>query len=245
VFIASCGLIRQSKKMHKPDGEGHENGNDNSHKDSVIVDFDSMPNYPKVILTSGEGWYPEIPKPKNLKVITIQNTKVINKSRDMSEGRVVYKIPETMKIFSTYKVLLRIAKTKAVISIYDSLDGVVRTSEIPVTQTMEVRLTDPQKSFEILPDNNGVQMIENGDTYTEWSWNVKPIKVGNSNLKIVISIIRDGNKKDIVYEDSVMVEKDIPVQIQSFWDKYWQWCIGTLILPFFIFLYKKREKKIN
>lgn len=256
VFLCSCGLFKKSKQMH----EGYGNGG-NLHTDSITIDIDSIPSndiygespepdFPKVVITSGEIWYPKSPKKsgkENLKIITIENTKVISKSIEMSDGRVVYKIPPQMKIRSTYRVLLRIAKSKSILCIYDSLKGEVRTSEIPVTETMEIKLIDPSpmdnKSFEIVPDNNAVQIVENGDTYTEWSWNVTPIKIGNSNLKIVVSIIRDGNKKDIVYEDSVEVEKDIPTQILFFWNKYWQWIIATFLLPFIIFLYKNRKKK--
>lgn len=180
-----------------------------------------------------------------LRVVEIKNTKVINMTSGMSEGRVVYKIPERMKIRDTYKVLVRIAKSKSTVSIYDSLKETVRTSIIPVTSTMEAKLIDPSptdhKSFEIIPDNQAVQIIDDGETYTEWSWNVTPIRVGNSNLKIVISIIRDGNKKDVVYEDSVEVEKDLPNQISFFFFKYWQWLLSTLIVPFGVWLYKKKR----
>lgn len=227
-------------------------------KDSISVVLDSLEDIHHVILTSSNDYMTEnyslvgassIHSSESIRIIEIKNTRVINQSSDLSEGRVVYKIPDRMKIRSTYKVLVRISKSKSVVSIYDSLKGTVRTSTIPITQTMEVVLVDPspddKKSFEIVKDNNAVQIIENGDTYTEWSWNVTPIRVGNSNLKIVISIIRDGNKKDIVYEDSVMVEKDIITQIMFFFSKYWQWIIGTLIVPFVVWLYKKRQDKKN
>ena len=256
----SCGTSKQTK-THKPYSDINGNGG-NSHIDSMSVNFDSIPSddiygesaepeHHKVVVTSGEMWFPENPKPKpnngDLKIITIKNTKVITQSTNMSDGRVVYSIPQQMKIRHTYQVLLRIAKSKAILSIYDSLKGEVRTSEIPVTQIMETKLIDPspsdQKSFEIVADNNAVQIIENGDTYTEWTWNVTPIRIGNSNLKIVVSIIRDGNKKDIVYEDSIEIQKDIPTQILFFWNKYWQWIIATFLLPFIIFLYKNRKDK--
>jgi hypothetical protein len=184
---------------------------------------------------------------KDLKIVYVKNTKVVANIIDLSEGRVVYKIPEKMKIRSTYKVLVRISKSKSVVSIYDSLSKKIMTSTLPVTQTMEVKLVDispaDRKCFEITEGNNAVQIVDEGDTYTEWSWNVTPIKVGNSKLKIVISIIRDGNKKDIVYEDSVEVEKDIQIQIKFFFESYWQWMLSTLIIPFAVWFYKNRKEK--
>jgi hypothetical protein len=187
----------------------------------------------------------ENPKILPLKIIEVRNTRTV-KSVDNS-GRVVYKIPERMRIHSTSHVVLRISNSKSSVAIYDSLQGEVRTSIIPVTQTMEVKLVEPSpdnhKYFEIVADNSAVQLVENGETYTEWSWNVTPIRTGSSQLKVVVSIIRDGNKKDTVYEDSVLIEKDLPVQVEHFWEKYWQWLIGTFILPFVLWLWKRNKKK--
>lgn len=187
-------------------------------------------------------------KTEVLKIVEIQNTKVIKQGNNLSEGRIVYKIPNVMKIRSTYKIIVRISKSKATVSLYDSLQGNVMTSKIPVTETMEVKLIDlspsDNKSFHIADGNSGVQIIEDGDTYTEWSWSVTPLIVGNSKLKIVVSVIRDNNKKDIVYEDVVEVEKDVLVQILFFLKKYWQVLMTSIALPFIIWIYKRiKEKK--
>lgn len=256
-LVVSCGYFKMSKSVHYSHAEngmggGHEDSTSVTLSDSMGVDDISgesaEPDENHVTLTSGEEWYASKPiNNSNIKIVRVENTKVVNKSVNMSDGRVVYKIPERMTIRETSKVLLRISKSKATVSVYDNLDGTVRTSEIPVTQTMEVNLVDPSpadnKSFEIVPDNNAVQVVDSGDTYTEWTWNVTPVRAGSSSLKIVVSVIRDGNKKDVVYEDSVKVERDISNQISFFWSKYWQWLIGTFLLPFFLWLYKRKKDK--
>jgi hypothetical protein len=187
---------------------------------------------------------------EHLKIIEVKNTKVIKQGNNLSEGRIVYKIPNIMKVRSTYKVLVRISKSKATVSLYDSLKGDVITSKIPVTETMEVKLIDlspkDNKAFDIEENNNGVQIIDNGDTYTEWSWGVTPIRVGSSKLEIVVSVIRNGNKKDIVYEDIVEVETDAVTQILFFLKKYWQVLMTSIAIPFIVWIYKrKKEKKEN
>jgi translation elongation factor P/translation initiation factor 5A len=256
LLVASCGYFKMSKSINY--GEGSGSGG-SGHQDSISINLDSIEvsetagsepdEIHHVIINSGGQGSPKPINPTSpeLKIVTINNTKVISKSTDMSDGRVVYKIPERMKIRETSKVLLRIAKSKATVSVYDNLDGTVRTSEIPVTQTMEVALIDPSpadnKSFEIVPDNNAVQIVDDGETYTEWTWNVTPVRAGSSSLKIVVSVIRDGNKKDVVYEDSVVIERDLQNQISFFWSKYWQWLIGTFLLPFFLWLYKRKKDK--
>jgi len=231
-------------------------------KDDIVKDYDTTgksngdlpddvelvnPKLNKVLLTSANNLVYERVPYETLKIIEVPNTKVFKQQNNLSEGRIVYKIPNVMKIRSTYKVFVRISKSKATVSIYDSLSGEVMTSRIPVTETMEVRLIDlsvkGKKSFEIVSDNNGTQIIESGDTYTEWSWSVTPIRIGNTKLKIVVSIIKNDNKKDIVYEDTVEIERDIKEQIIFFLEEYWKWIITTFILPFIVWWWKNRKKK--
>lgn len=203
----------------------------------------------KMTVSSSSGDIPENShlEIKPLKIIEVKNTKVIKNNTNLSEGRIVYKIPNVMKIRNTYKVFVRISKSKSTLSIYDSLSGEVKTSVLPVTETMEAKLIDlspkDNKAFDIQEQNEGVQLVENGDTYTEWSWGVTPIRLINSKLEIVISVIRDGNKKDIVYEDTVEVEKDIKEQILFFLKKYWQVLMTSIAIPFLVWLYKSRKEK--
>lgn len=262
LLATSCRTLTESASQ-KAEGQGSESGG-SSRTDSIEIDMDFVPSddivgesaEPEethhVMVTSNDIlFFPEQGKlleRDRLRVVAVNNPRVISKSTNMSEGRVVYKIPERMKIRGIYQVLLRISKSKNTLSVYDNLEGTVRTSEIPVTQTMEAKLIDPSpadnKSFDIVADNNSVQVVDSGETYTEWTWDVTPIRTGSSNLKIVVSIVRDGNRKDAVYEDMVLIEKDIPVEVSFFWNKYWQWIIGTFFLPFFLWLYKRsRDKK--
>lgn len=212
--------------------------------ESAEPNFDIQPDKSISVGSSAGDSYSDVPPDLKIKVVT--NTKIVKENSDLSEGRIVYKIPDKMKIRSTYKVLVRISKSKTVLSIYDSLSGDVRTSTLPVTESMEVKLIDispsDKKSFEITQDNNAEQIIEEGDTYTEWSWDVTPVRVGNSKLKIIISVIRDKGKKDIVYEDTVEVEKDILVQILFFLEKYWQVLMTSMAIPFLVWIYKSRKE---
>ncbi len=184
---------------------------------------------------------------QNIKIVNIEKTKIYKESHN--EGKVVYKVPSIMSIRETYQVLVRISKSS--VNIYENLNGEVRTSIIPITETMEVKLVDPSpddyKSFEIVADNNGVQMVDSTESYTQWTWNVTPIKSGKSKLKIVISVIKNGNKKETVYEDNVEVKIDAINEIVFFIHKWWQWIIGALLLPVFKWLFgiwkKRRDEK--
>jgi len=96
--------------------------------------------------------------------------------------------------------------------------------------------------FDVVPDNNAVQLVENNESITQWTWNVTPLKSGTANLKIVVSIIKDGNKKEVVYQDTVKVNMDMEKEIPFFINKYWQWLLSTLVIPFVIWFYNRHKK---
>ena len=178
-----------------------------------------------------------------LTIIEVSNNRV--SSSTTSGGHVAYKIPTEMSVRSTYQVIVRISKSK--IHIYENLNGEVKTSTIPVTKTMEVKVIDPsptdRKMFEIIPDNKPIQLVENNEDVTQWTFNVTPLKTGKSKLKVVISIIKDSHVKEVVYEDNVTVIADVTKTIPFFIANYWQWLITTLIIPFIIWFVKRRKKK--
>lgn len=145
LFFTSCFTSRQTKtvKAPKPDILKDVTKSPKVIIESNDVAVDSIIEvHNKINVGSGwEGSESEIvlsssPIPKGINITEIKNSKVISPSKELSEGRVVYKIPTLMKVRSTYQVILRIAKSKSTLSIYDSLKEEVTTSVIPVTQTM-------------------------------------------------------------------------------------------------------------
>ncbi len=181
-------------------------------------------------------------KKSKLQIIEIKNPRIKSTTNN---GHVVYHIPPIMNVRDTYQVSLVISKTT--VNIYEDFEGVVKTTTIPITETMEVKLVDPSpiddKTFSIVPDNDAEQLIEDGNEVTKWSWNVTPLKSGGANLKIVVAIIKNGNKKETVYQDNVNVKTNPGKTIPIFIGKYWQWFLSTLIIPFGVWLYNKKKEK--
>jgi hypothetical protein len=180
-------------------------------------------------------------KESSPKIITLINSRVITSTSNL--GNVVYKIPSVMSFRNVSKVVVRVSKST--IHIYENLNGEIINAVIPVTETMEVRLVDPSSSdnkmFDIIAANSGEQIIENNESYTEWIWSVTPLTAGKGTLKIIVSIIQGSGKKEIVYEDEVVVQIDLLKQLKFFFNKYWQWLFGTIIIPFAIWLYNSRR----
>jgi hypothetical protein len=191
--------------------------------------------------TIGHGAYHYEEQPRN--IIKVNNSMVSSKSTNM--GHVAYKIPTEMKVRNTYQVIVRISKSTA--TIYENMNGEVRTSTIPITETMEVKLIDPspedRKMFDVIPDNDATQLVENNESVTQWSWNVTPIRTGQAHLKVMIAVITDGNRKETVYQDTVNVDTNLGKQIPFFFGNYWQWMLSTLVIPFGVWFYNRKKNE--
>lgn len=141
------------------------------------------------------------PIKNNLSIVNVTNNVKTFSSTD--NGHVAYKIPNVMSLRTTYQVIVRISKSN--MYIYDSLNGTVKTTIIPLTKTMEVKLIDPSpsdsKMFNIVTDNDSIQVIENNKDVTQWSWDVTPLRIGQAMLKIMVADITDEGKKEVIYED--------------------------------------------
>lgn len=161
-----------------------------------------------------------------------------------TNGSTAYSIPKEMKVRDTYTVFVKISKSNILVKQYKN-DNVVSTATIPVTETMEVNLIDDSpednKSFSIVKDgSSNIQEVDNEST--TWSWTVIPLRSGEHNLSIVISTIRNGIPKDVVYKDTVKVKIDIKNQVLFFIKSYWQY-ICSSIGAIFAFFWGKRKIK--
>ena len=191
------------------------------------------------------GYTQKIP----LKVNYIKNKIITPKDTNISIGAVIYQVPDTMIVFSKYRVTVRISKNKKAEVITEGLnnkDGDITSSEVVVSQKMEVTLKDESPdndpSFIISQINTDQQLVDD-ESYTQWLFNVQPVKHGDKKLNLVISIIKNDTKKQIVYTDNITVKESIKGEVETFWGKYWQYIISTFLLPIFYFIWKRFFKK--
>lgn len=219
----------------------------NSDGDGVpdFGDAEPVTSSPKVVVTSSNIMIPDkverMPaKPKRAGHKTSSETK-------RAEGRILYSIPDSMTVGKTFEVFARISHSRDTVTITENITGAVRTNVIPVSEVMEVELVDPgpegDKNFAITKNNDGRQIIEEGETYTEWRWDVTPTKSGSKTLKIVVSVIRGSERKQTVYVDEVVVKSNPKLATENFFEKYWQWLTTTIVIPFIVWLYKRRKKE--
>lgn len=225
------------------------NYNDNK----IIIDTDNYKEHDKVLSSNPDpAPSPKIEEINNskstIKIKHIKNSNVIKKETpEISLGNVIYQTPDTMVVLIESKVIVRISKGKLnTEQITENLSGSIKVVPINVTSKMEVKLVDPSPesspSFEIKSVNKYEQVIED-EVYTEWDFTVIPLKAGEHELKLVVSIIRGDEVKEQTWSDTIKVKNNVPKKVLGFWEKYWQWLLTTIFIPLVVYFWKKRDDK--
>lgn len=182
------------------------------------------------------------------------NLKVIDKTTisDVNKGWIVYSVPESMKVQKNYSVKVRISKkstqSKAVLIL--GKDDAINNPEYPSVAIIEDIRVSGDMSAELRADNDVFKIVSlstptqniDDESYTEWEWIVSPKKSGKSPLKLVVKL-KDTNKDIVVFNKNIKVISNMPVAVEGFFDKYWQWIMTTIIIPIFIYFWNKKRKK--
>jgi len=130
-------------------------------------------------------------------------------------GSILYRIPHTMELEEEYRCIVRLAFDDEVIirNIEITRDTVLK--DVRVAEVMEVELLDPNStpSFAIRKLNSTEQFLEKND-YTEWIFNVKPLRTGELPLVLRVAVLEiideRERKKEIVLEELIVVVADTP-----------------------------------
>lgn len=206
----------------------------------------------------------EVNQEKEIKKNNNKNVKIEDKTKsdvipDVIEqpGTMAYTVPSEMQVGKNYPIKLRISKTKNKveliegdrnITIYDStIQSKVVIESIRVESIMSAQLIGDSDKFQITSLSTELQNIEETG-YTEWEWRIKPLKGGQSYLKLIVKVRvkEDGQEfyKDItVFDKNVNVKSNIGFSLWSFIQEYWQWIMTTIIIPLVIWWWKNRKDK--
>jgi hypothetical protein len=163
----------------------------------------------------------------------------------LPQGQMVFNPPPQMFVGKQERLEVRISQDlKQELTKGLAGTGVPQTELIKVSQSMKVTLSG-KPYFSIEPLNDEEQLIA-AKEFTQWSWDVTPLEAGNRPLHLsvraVIRVPGGGEKaRDYPVEDRYIVVKITPmIWLQRFLQNYWQWIIGTLLLPALGWLIKKK-----
>jgi hypothetical protein len=200
-------------------------------------------------------------KPKN-KILSENNTELIETEEIelpiittlFSYGIVTYKMSDTMYVGESSTINLAISakdiQDKIVKEIETFENNNVTSDIIRIGNIMKVELIDgSNKHFDIVNITNSKQHVEQFD-YTRWEWEVTPLLKGKHSLKLAVYVVFDdgSNKVEKVYKNFINVysKESIFQTVGKFLKANWEFFMGSVIIPMFVFFYmRKRKKKLK
>lgn len=186
---------------------------------------------------------------KKTKLKVIDRT---SKKNEANKGWIAYSVPEQMQVAKSYSVKVRISKkdgqskAQLILGDYDAINNpqypsIATIEDVKVSGEMSAELRGDVSTFKIVALSTPLQNIDN-ESYTEWEWVVTPLKGGQSPLKLVV-MLKDLNKDIVVFNRFIQVKTNVPVAVEGFFEKYWQWFMTTIIIPVFIYFWNRKKKR--
>jgi hypothetical protein len=133
------------------------------------------------------------------------------------------------------------------IPISDDDNSLVSVESINVSPIMSAGLIVSKNSFIIDNLSTEYQNISQKG-YTEWAWNIVPLKRGDNLLKLNVKIrIKEEGKsyyKDIVvFHKKINIKSNIKFSIINWISEHWQWFFGVILIPLIKWLYDEWKKR--
>lgn len=235
-----------------------------SDKDGVSDHMDTESKNTSGVVVDAKGTYigvkdNPIDTPIDTPIININIDKdkaQIPLSKEYSNGLIAYKVPKEMQVGHSYLIKIRITRENNTtllivgdrkIPIADENNSVVNIESISISPIMSATLYTTKGSFKVDTLSTEYQNIsEKG--YTEWGWNIVPLKGGNNLLKlnVKIRVKEDGETyfKDItVFDKKILIKSNIKFSIITWISTYWQYLLTVILIPIIKFAYEKFKKK--
>lgn len=150
-------------------------------------------------------------------------------------GKILFDTPHQMKVGIPDRVSVRIAKTLT----RHLFEGLTHTQEIEVesiriSRFMTVILSGD--GFKINPLHMNAEQIIEEEEFTQWNWEVTPLKGGKRqlfvNATIRVKVDNEQGRKDL---EALRKEIDITINpvysVRSFASHHWQWILGSALIP--------------
>ena len=243
---------KKTSAISKPNKEKPKYINDKIIKDDEFknVEKGETPKYinEKTIKPGGE--FKKYEKETSSKIMKYEKQDIVDNIVKNITGQIIYAINDTMLVGRTDKVNMAISSEidrKKIISevkTFNEQNTIIEN--IRISPIMRAKLIDPTGiNFKIVPISEEEQFLEDSD-YTLWTWNVTPITKGNNKLLLSIDIIvKDKSKSIKVYDGTIYVYSDDTIfdKIIDFISNYWEFIVGTILIPLIIFLYDRFKNK--
>lgn len=123
--------------------------------------------------------------------------------------------------------------------------GVATSRDIKVSRVVKATITAPDFDVTRITDE---EQILTDDQSTEWLWSLAPRSAGSHEVSLTVTAIittagRESRHHIKTFEKTMTIAITPAQVLQDWWSRYWQWVVSTLILPFGLWLYKKKLTK--
>lgn len=206
-----------------------------SDTDGVVDYMDTDSNNTTGVVVDAKGTYIGVKdNPIDTPIININIDDKVQISKEYSNGLIAYKVPKKMQVGHSYLIKIRITKENNTtllivgdrkIPIADEGNSVVNIESISISPVMSATLYTNKGCFKIDTLSTEYQNISKKG-YTEWVWNIVPLKGGNNLLKLSVKIRvkEDGETyfKDItVFDKKILIKSNIKFSIITWISTYW------------------------
>lgn len=172
-------------------------------------------------------------KKSNLEMANLSST-ISDELNNLSLGQILFNPPKEMKVGRSERIEVRIIQNLKT-DLFENLKGrgIPEVSIEKVAPFMKVKLSGD--CFDINALHEEGQIVSEGG-YTEWAWDVLPLKSGSKKLHLLISVrikLSFGEEK----KDFPIIDKDVKVNVnpiystKHFISNNWRWLATALILP--------------
>ena len=165
---------------------------------------------------------------------------------ELKQANMVFSAPQSMDQSATSTVNLWLDPTDTLASLEDALRAVVKKNErvdaaSAIKWAPRTRATLSGPGFDITPQPE-IELAVSPTSRTEWTWQVHPKDSGTQTLHLALEAIVPCEGKDC-FRVIKTFDRDIEVRVSpiDFLEQNWQWLIATLILPFGVWLWNRKQ----
>jgi hypothetical protein len=166
-------------------------------------------------------------------------------------GQIAHQIPRKVALNeqATARLTLSPKSTREELQAQFDESAPIQFAEVKIGQRMRAALRGTEGHFEIMAVGSEEQAVSY-QTDTEWQWTITPKKPGTEHVILTLDLLvkiegEDSYRTIETYRDSVEITATIGQRVTMFWNAYWQFIIGTLLLPLLGFIYARNRKRLE
>lgn len=166
----------------------------------------------------------------------------------LEAAEMIFMAPETVKLEKSVEASLVIDMSKYADKLQKELAGSNKKGEkIEITRVVVAKILAP--GFSVIEVVSEGRQVLNLSGPTEWRWTLTPKKLGDYKVNVTVSaVVQIGSDRAErlvkIFDQEVNVYVTPADAAKFFFTKNWQWLWSVMIMPFGLWFWKSRKKKL-